>query len=110
MATQIIISQSGPLPIKVQFQAPTDGPAYLFVAGSVWTQNANNMLVILALLDGQKVAQAQIFANPAATHLAVVPAIAPVTLTQGTHTLQLVPANSYTISDQNDTYTVVLMY
>jgi hypothetical protein len=110
MATQIIISQAGPLPISTQFQAPTDGPADLFVAGSVWTKQANNMLAITVLLDGQKVAVAPIYANPTATHLSVVPSIVPVTLTQGNHTLQLVAGTSATISDSNDFYTVVLMY
>jgi hypothetical protein len=110
MATQIIVSQKGPLPIKVSFQAPSDAPSALSVVGSVWTQAANNMIGIQVTLDGQPLGAAQIFANPASTHMTVVPAVFPVKLSQGSHTLQLSLANAATTSDYNDFYTVVLDY
>jgi hypothetical protein len=110
MATQVIVSQAGPLSIKVPFSAPSDGPAALLVAGSVWTQNANTMIGIMVILDGQNIGTAQVFANPTATHMNVVPIVIPVTLSQGNHVLQLAPSNTYTVSDQNDGYTVALMY
>lgn len=110
MATQIIIAQKGPLPIKVSFAAPSDGPAALMVAGSVWTQNVNTMIGIGVSLDGNPLGVVQIFANPASTHMNVVPGTFPVTLTQGTHSLLLAPATSTTVSDYNDFYSVVLDY
>jgi hypothetical protein len=110
MATQIIVSQKGPLPIKVSFQAPSDGPSTLTVAGSVWTQTANSMLGIQVTLDGQSLGSAQIFANPTSTHMSVVPAVFPVKLSQGSHTLQLSSGNQVTVSDFNDSYMVVLDY
>ena len=112
MATQIIVSQKGPLPISVKFPAPSDGPSVLVVAGSVWTtgSNTNTMIGIQVSLDGQPLGSAQIFANPVNTHMSVVPAFFPVKLSQGNHTLQLSGSTSATTSDVNDFFTVVLLY
>ena len=110
MATQIIVSQKGPLPIKVTFPSPSDGPAALLVTGSVWTQTVNNMIGIQVALDGQSLGAAQIFANPTSTHMNVVPAAFPVKLQQGDHTLVLSGSTPGTVSDYNDFYTVILLY
>jgi len=110
MATQIIVSQKGPLPISVNFPSPSDGPSTLMVFGSVWTQGTNTMIGIQVTLDGQSLGAAQIFANPAATHMNVVPAVFPIKLQQGNHTLQLSVGTTSTVSDYNDFYTVVLQY
>jgi hypothetical protein len=110
MATQILVSQKGPLPISVNFPSPSDGPSTLMVTGSVWTQRINTMIGIQVTLDGQPIGTADIFANPPSTHMNVVPAVFPVKLKQGNHTLQLSVANPATISDFNDLYTVVLQY
>lgn len=110
MATQIIISQAGPLPITVNFPSPSDAPATLMVAGSVWTQGTNTMIGIQVNLDGQVLGNANIFANPPATHMNVVPMFFPVELDEGNHVLQLSAGTSATVSDYNDFYTVVLQY
>ena len=110
MAQQIIVSQKGPLPISVTFPSPSDGPAALMVFGSVWTLGTNTIIGIQVTLDGQSLGAAQIFANPASTHMNVVPAVFPVNLPQGNHTLQLSVGTSSTVSDYNDFYTVVLDY
>jgi len=110
MATQIVVSQQGPLPISVRFPAPSDGPSVLVVAGSVWTNGSNTMIGIQVSLDGQPLGSAQIFANPGSTHMSVVPAFFPVELSQGDHTLQLSESTSATTSDFNDFFTVVLQY
>jgi hypothetical protein len=110
MAVQIIVSQVGPLPIDVTFTAVSDAPMVMEVSGSVWSQGPGHQVGVGVALDGNAIGQAQIFANPAATHLAVVPAYIPVQLAQGQHTLHLSRLTDNTMSDQNDYYNVVLHY
>lgn len=110
MAIQVIVSQKGPLPIKVNFTAPGDMEACLVINGSVWSTTANTMLGIQVALDGQNVGTAQIFSNGASTHRAVVPVYIQVKLAYGQqHTLTLT-AMPNTTSDFNDFYTAVLDY
>jgi len=110
MPIQVIIQQKGPLPITVNFNAIGDGPMYLEVNGSVWSQSANNMLGIAIKLDNNPVGTAQIFSNGTATHRTVVPAYIPIKLSQGQHTLSLSPNSAATLSDFNDFYTAVIHY
>lgn len=109
MAIQVLVSQKGPLPITVNFNALGDSPMYMEVNGSVWTSNANTMLGIQIAIDGNVVGTANIFSNAATTHRTVVPAYIPVKLSQGQHKLVL-SAASGTISDFNDFYTAVIHY
>ena len=110
MAIQVIINQKGPLPITVTFNAPGDSPMYLEINGSVWSQQANQMIGIGVKLDNQAVGAAQIFSNGTATHRAVVPAFIAIKLRQGQHTLSLSPNSAATTSDSNDFYTAVIHY
>lgn len=112
MAVQVLIgNQKGPLPVQATFQAPGDMPMNLEVTGSVWTQTANQMIGIQVSLDGAVIGTANIFSNTASTHRAVVPVYIPITLTQGSHTIQLAVAPSTTtVSDLNDRFTAVLHY
>jgi hypothetical protein len=110
MAVQIIVSQTGPLPIELNFTAVTDGPATLEVSGSIWSEYPNLMVGIGVFLDGKQLGAAQIFANIATTHLAVVPAYFPVQLASGNHTLYLSRISGESMGDQNDFYNVVLHY
>jgi len=109
MAIQVLLSQKGPLPINISFQAPGDMPMYIEVNGSVWTQNANTMTGIQIAIDGNNVGSANIFSNTPSTHRAVVPAYIPVKLSQGQHSLALTVLSG-TISDSNDLYTAVIHY
>jgi hypothetical protein len=110
MALQVLIQQTGPLPISVTFQAPSDSPMYLSVNGSVWTETANQIIGMGVNLDGQEVGHARIWSNGAGTHRAVVPAYIPIKLTHGQHTVEIFPDTEQTTSDNNDFYTVVLHY
>ena len=110
MAVQIIVSQSGPLPIDVTFSAVSDAPMVMEVSGSVWSSVAALMVGIGIALDGSPLGSAQIFANAASMHLAVVPAYFRVQLKQGPHTLHLSRMTGESMGDQNDFYNVVLHY
>jgi hypothetical protein len=110
MAIQIIISQVGPLPINLTFQAPSDAPLVLVVSGSVWSAAANAAIGINVALDSQSIGAAHIFSNGPNTHRAVVPAYIAAQLKQGPHTLSLTALTGATLSDVNDFYTAVLEY
>jgi hypothetical protein len=110
MPIQVILSQSGPLPLKATFQAPGDEPMYLEVNGSVWSQSANKMPGIGIQLDGQNIGASQIFSNGIGAHRAAVPAYLQVQLQTGDHALVLFPNTGDTLSDGNDFYTAVLHY
>jgi hypothetical protein len=42
MQIQQIINQAGPLPIKVQFDAPLDGPSLFAVTGTAWSSSEDD--------------------------------------------------------------------
>lgn len=110
MAIQVIISQAGPLPITVAFNAPGNEPMYLEINGSVWAPAANQMIGISAALNGTILGHAQIFSNGPNTHRAVVPAYFDLRFSDGPQSLTLTAANSNTTSDSNDFYNAVLHY
>jgi hypothetical protein len=110
MAIQVIINQAGPLPITATFNALGDDPMYLEINGSVWSQQANQMLGIAIELDGEAVGTAQIYSNGTATHRAVVPAYIAIQLGQGQHTLSLSSGTAATVSDLNDFYAAVIHF
>ena len=85
-------------------------PMVMEVSGSVWSQGPAHLVGIGVALDGNAIGQAQIFANAAAMHLAVVPVYIPVQLAQGPHTLHLSRLTDNSMGDQNDFYSVVLHY
>jgi len=102
--------QKGPLPLTLTFKSPSDGPACLMIAGSVWTGTANQVIGIQVTLDGKPIGTASIYSNLSTTHRAVVPTYIPVQLTIGQHTLGLQVLNSVTTSDFNDFFDAVLFY
>ncbi len=106
----ILNQQKGPLPIQASFKAPSDGPVYLVLSGSVWSASANQMIGVQLELDGNVIGSASIYSNGASTHRAVVPTYVNVTLPFGQHTITLVPLNSSTTSDANDFFDVILQY
>ena len=108
MGLQVLIQQTGPLPIKATFNAPTDAPMYLEVNGSVWSQSNNTMIGISVQVDNNVLGQAQIYSNGGATHRTAVPAYFELKLDQGTHAIVL--ANYGGVSDSNDFFTAVLHY
>ncbi len=110
MAIQVIVQQTGPLPIKVTFEAPGNEPMYLEVNGSVWSQSAGQVIGIGVSIDGQEVGHARIYSNGSATHRSVVPAYIPIQLGEGQHTLSLFPDTTQTESDFNDFYAAVIHY
>ncbi len=116
MDIDVVIQQSGPLPITQTFMTASDGPAMLVVAGSVYSNTPNTVTGISVILNAQTVGTASIFSNGPSTHRAVVPAYIPITLdmpwpspmTPPSYTIELVSATGETVSDQNDFFVVAL--
>jgi hypothetical protein len=105
-----VISQEGPLPITTTFQVENDGPTLILLSCSAWTQAANVMIEVDLLIDGVEVAWAELFANVPTQHMALVSVPKPYTFTIGEHTFTLQAANPQTVTDQNDTFYVTLLY
>jgi hypothetical protein len=111
MPVMSILNQAkGGLPVSVSFDAPTDGPACLMVAGSVWAGTPNQLIGVSLELDGTVIGSSMIYSNLNTTHRATVPSFIPVKLTFGSHKITLVALNAATVSDYNDFYDVVLLY
>jgi hypothetical protein len=105
-----VISQPGPLTVSAKAMIESDGPAIVTLAGSVWAITPNNLIGISLAIDGAQAATAQIFANPASTHLAVVPVSFSYTFTIGEHSFELNALTGETTSDFNDFYVVTVQY
>ena len=107
---QQIFAANGPLPLKTSVQIQSNMPAVVTLAGSVWSNAAQQPIGIALLIDGSVVGMATIFANPAATHLSVVPLEFAYTFEIGPHEFVLNPLNNATTSDKNDFYCVTVQY
>ncbi len=114
---QIIINHSGPLPLSADIQTGSNGPAMLFLSGSVWTQEAAGEIGVVVSLDGQEVGQAVIWSNAPAVHRALVPVFIQIDLDKPwpsetempTYTITLAPMNTDTVSDVNDWFQLSLV-
>jgi len=107
---QQIFAANGPLPLKTSVDIQSNMPAVVTLAGSVWSNAAQQPIGIALLIDGSVVGMATIFANPAATHLSVVPLEFAYTFEIGPHEFVLNPLNNATTSDKNDFYCVTVQY
>jgi hypothetical protein len=105
-----IFAANGPLPLKTSVNIQSNLPAVVTLAGSVWSNAANQQIGIALLIDGSVVAMATIFANPGSQHLSVVPLEFAYTFAIGPHDFVLNPLNNATVSDKNDFYCVTVQY
>src|SRR5919108_4082359 len=106
-----VIAQNGPLPINTTATIETDAPTIITLAGSLWSPQGQNQIGIRLKIDGNPVQAASVFANPAATHLALVPMIFQYTFpwTQNQqHEFLLDYLTSGTTSDENDWFLVTV--
>jgi hypothetical protein len=108
-----VIAQAGPLPVSASVKIESTEPTIVTLAGSVWTTSANKEIGILLSIDGVQAAKAQLFANPANTHLSVVPVTFPYTFPwteDQEHSFTLDGLTSDTTSDYNDFYVLTVQY
>ncbi len=106
----VIINQAGPLPITVNVDWPSSGSVMVAVSGSAFTNNPNTTLAVKVTVHSTTLGTVQHYANPAGTHLAFPTAFFAVNGEIGPTTFTLTAANATTITDQNDHFTVALIY
>lgn len=108
----VLLDTAGPLTVSTTFNAPADGPVIFVLSGTAWTQNAGVLIGINLELDGQPIGNmAMCWANQSANHQAMRTTFIPFdNLTFGEHTIEVVNANSETITDVNDYVQVTLLY
>ena len=108
--TQVVIQGAGPLPLSGNVTPVSNYPATIFVSGSAWSQTPNMPIGFEVLLDGNLVGKAQFFVNEASTHRTLV---APMLQLQfpdfNQHQITLQPLPG-TTTDQNDFFSVTVMY
>jgi hypothetical protein len=107
---QTVVQKSGPLPITASFEAASNRPALVMLSGSVFTNQANSRIGVTLSVDGTAVGSAWIFANQANSHMAVVPVVLPYTFSFGPHQISLSAMGGATVSDQNDSFMVTILY
>lgn len=111
-----VVNHNGPMPVTASFTTASTGSATLTVAGSVYTRSRDSLTGIRVLFDGVEVGTCTIWSNTPSTHRAVVPGTFNVTLDQQepsigtapTYSVTLEPLDGGTLSDVNDSFTVVL--
>ncbi len=115
MATTIVIQANGPLPLSGSFTLPRSAyPAALVVYGSGYTQRPGVPIGCGISLNGNATGKtATIFANHELTHLAFVPGAVAVEDDTAAgagvnYTVGLTPLNAQTVTDNSDSFLVVL--
>lgn len=109
MMFPVIIDQAGPLPIKATVQWPSTNTVILAVSGSAYAQNPGTMLRVRVNIKNTWIGSIQVFANQASTHLTLPTGFLATNGEYGEFTLSLT-ADGGTVTDQNDRFTVALLY
>lgn len=109
MAFPVIIDQAGPLPIKTTIKWPSTNTVIMAVSGSAFTQKPATMLSVrISIKDTWNTIR--MFANQAGMHLAFPTGFFAVNGEFGDVTITLSAADGNTLTDQNDHFTVALLY
>lgn len=95
-------NQTGPLPLKIPFNAPISGDVTIAFSGSCFSSTANNPGGVEIFLDGKSLGQSLMFFNTVNLHLALPTQIFAVNLSEGPHTLTIQPLTSTVLSDRHD--------
>jgi len=106
----VVLHQAGPLPIKTTVRWPSSNLVTVAVSGSAWARNPNTMVAVDVTISSEKIGTLQIFANKAQVHLALPDAFIATQGIFGEFALTLTAANGNTITDENDIFTVALLY
>lgn len=106
----IINQQAGPLPIQVTIPWPSTSTVVVAASGSAWTQRAGTTLAVNVTIGDVVIATMKLFANQVGTHMALPTTFTAIPGKYGNVTVTLTAANNTTITDQNDYFTVALLY
>lgn len=105
----VVINQAGPLPISTDVKWPSSGPVIVAVSGTAYAQSPGTMLRVRLYIKDTWIGSIQLMANQAAQHVMLPTAFLPTTGEYGEFTVSL-QADPGTVTDQNDRFTVALLY
>ena len=105
-----VIDQPGPLPAKVTFDAPVDGPVVFVVTGSAYSTDTNVPIGFSVSLDGTVIGTASLYSNGNETHRAFPTLFLAIDLAEGNHTCSIQAANGNTVTDSNDPFAVQILF
>jgi hypothetical protein len=108
--SQVVINQAGPLPITMKLSWPSTETVLVAVSGSAWSQKPNSMMAVKLTIHSTTIGTLQLFANAAGTHLAFPTAFFAVNGEFGETSIVLTAVDGNTLTDQNDHFTVALIY
>jgi hypothetical protein len=108
--SQVIINQTGPLPITAPVTWPSDRTVLVSVSGSAFTQQPNTPLSVKLSIHTTTIGTLQLFANPAGTHMVLPAGFFAIDGEFGETSIVLDRANGTTLTDKNDLFTVALIY
>ena len=108
----VILDSPGPLPLKVSFDSPGDGSVIFVLSGTAFTQNGGVLIGFNLFLDGSGIGKpALCYANLGLNHQAMRTTLIPVdNLAYGSHTIEIAPIDTNTLTDFNDYFQVTMLY
>lgn len=108
--SQVIINQTGPLPITAPVTWPSDRTVLVSASGSAFTQQAGTQLNVKVQIHSTTIGTLQLTANAAGTHMVLPAAFFDINGEFGETSIVLVAGNGTTLTDKNDLFTVALIY
>ncbi len=105
----VIIDQAGPLPISADVKWPSSETVIVAVSGTAYAQSPGAMLRVRLYIKNTWIGSIQLLANHAAQHVMLPTGFLPTTGEYGEFTVSLT-AEPGTLTDQNDRFTVALLY
>jgi hypothetical protein len=106
--TQLVLQASGPLPLKGSFDFQGTDPATIIISGTAYG-NAAGWIGVNFSIDGGGAISAAVWANEPASHKALVTRPAVIKPGFGMHQYSLDAAPN-TMTDANDTFSVMIVY
>lgn len=106
--SQVLLGQAGPLPIKKTVMWPSSEPCVMAVSGS-GRSTSSNVMIAIKVVVGAQTYELQTAANISDTHFAFPTGFFEVKQDIGEVTIQII-ASGDTVTDQNDYFTVALLY
>lgn len=105
----VIIDQAGPLPISTDVKWPSSETVVVAVSGTAYAQAPGTMLRVRLYIRDTWIGSIQLMANQASQHVTLPTGFILTTGEYGEFTVKLA-ADAGTVTDQNDRFTVALLY
>lgn len=109
MEFPVIINQAGPLPISADVKWPSSEAVVIAVSGTAFAQAPGTMLRVRLYVQNNWIGSIQLMANQASQHVTLPTGFLRTAGTFGEFTVKLT-ADPGTVTDQNDRFTVALLY